>query len=104
MRKIILAVLLIVLSIGCSYKFEPSLERFEKTLKNHIGENRMDLGGVYKKVSDKTKIYYYISHFNTHIEKECKYILITDLNNIIIGYKILTPQGCKKLPTAKDWI
>ena len=104
MRKIVLTALLTVLLDSCTYKFEPSLERFTKALDYHIGEKMHDSYGVYKEVIKSDKIYHYISFFNTHVEKECKYILITDLNNTITGYKILTPEGCKELPTARDWI
>ena len=80
---------------GCSLIPKTS-ERFERNIKYLLGKNMSDkdmwgYNEPYKLIRNKkTKEWYQYSKY-----RNCRYILITDLNDTIISYKILTPDTCK---------
>ena len=93
MKKIYLVITILILS-ACSM-LPPSAERFEDSLKSKLGtKERGFWGQKVKTANDHKEWFYYDKNIN------CKYIIITDLNDVITGYKILTPDTCKLGITA----
>lgn len=94
--NIFIIVIFIPIVVGCSAN--PTVERFENIIKRHIGKNISETGGKgeYYKVEQKDKVrWYYSKNYNYRTKGECIYVFITDLNDIILKYRILTPETCK---------
>ncbi len=94
--SIFIVISFVLIVIGCSAK--PTVERFENIIKRHIGKNISETGGKgeYYKVEKKDKVrWYYSKNYNYRTKRECIYVFITDLNDVILRYKILTPNTCK---------
>jgi hypothetical protein len=90
----IFIIILFILN-SCSM-LPPTKNEFENTLSIRIGKNINDrdiwglghLAKIVRKASTKERFYEY--HKN-----RCRYVYITDLDDYIIGYKILTRDNCK---------
>ena len=95
MRKIILSILVCTIS-GCSM-LPATSTRFVLSLKSEIGNKERGFWGQKIITKGKTKEWYF-SYYNSYSDLECKYIKITDLNDIIVGYRVLTPKACRLKP------
>ena len=101
MKKSIILISILIFLKGCS-ALPPSSERYNEAMSRDIGKTIGQLkssstpGYTYYKLEKKgNSLKYYYKSYNYSTQKECKYVYITNLNNVIIDYKILTPNTCK---------
>ena len=101
LKKSIILIGILIFLKGCSY-LPPSSERFNETMSRDIGKTIDQIkiyftpGYTHYKLEKKgNSLQYYYKSYNYSTQKECRYMYITNLNNVIIDYKILTPNTCK---------
>ena len=74
---------------GCSM-LPPTKKEFENNLKSLIGSKERGFQGQKIIINKNEKEWYY-----SNLKTQCKHIIITDLNDTITEFKILTPNTCK---------
>ena len=97
MKLLIISSLLFVLS-ACSM-LPPSAKEFRKVMDREIGMNiKSDYfyNTKYKIIETRgNRRFYYTKSYNYSTKAECEVVYIVNMQDIIVGYKILTPRTCK---------
>ncbi|UPT77768.1 hypothetical protein MN086_01160 [Sulfurovum sp. XGS-02] len=107
MDNIMIRIIMVTLLIlnGCSM-LPPSAKDYQNKLSSELGKNiNSDYfygTKFYKTQRKNNKKYYYDKTYNYSTKAECRVLYITDLNDIIVEYKILTPNTCK-IGTSAVW-
>ena len=96
MMKII-SFIVVILILGCSGK--PTIERFQNIIKRHIGKNISQLTkntSFYKIKKENNRTLYYDKYYSYRNNGYCIYAFIANKDDIILNYKIITPETCKR--------
>lgn len=97
MMKIYFVIAIFILS-ACSM-LPPSANEFKNIMEHKVGRNiKSDdfYGTVFYKIEHhKDNTFYYKKHYINNTDTVCRTIYIVNKDDIIIDYKILTPNTCK---------